>query len=90
MFCSLSLAKVGHAQSNCPSLQTHALDQLQLNIQMKHLRGSNPYSKKIREKKKFYEQFPMYYLVFSENGFNFITQKITKAWKLSFFSYQNI
>ena len=40
--------------------------------------------------KFWFKQFLKLHLPFQENGFNFVTQKIAKNWKMSFLNVQNI
>ena len=45
---------------------------------------SKPFSKKLPITKFWFKKFSMFCLTFPENGFNFVTQKFAKNWKMPF------
>ena len=51
--------------------------------------ASKPHSIKLHLTKFWFEQFLRLYLAFLENGFNFVSQKLAKIWKMPFSKVQN-
>ena len=52
--------------------------------------ASKPFSKKLPMAKFWFKAFWMLCLTFPENGFNFVTQKFVKNWKMPFSNAHNI